>query len=154
MMVIYHCWGGAHSSVTAASIHLGILPADRVPTKEEFLRLAYFDRQRPQDHGKIFVLGVDEYGHKICFMGRRFYGEIVIRAIRGIGKVHHLDINQVLFVDAMPCVNFLMMLGGSVSRALHIIAIGRPVVIRGTQQSYNRLVQLVEKAKKDMGTNK
>ncbi|HBC94637.1 MAG TPA: hypothetical protein DCZ10_17500, partial [Pelotomaculum sp.] len=26
MKVIYHCHGGTHSSVTAAAIHLGMLP--------------------------------------------------------------------------------------------------------------------------------
>lgn len=152
MIIIYHCWGGAHSSVTAASIHLGILPRDRIPAKEEFLQTAYFDRAWPRDHGKIFPLGVDEYGHQICFMGREFYDDIIIRAIKGISQVYHLD-NQILFVDAMPCVNLLMMLGGSVSRALRLIAIGRPVVIRGTQQCYKQIVQLVEKVKKDTAVN-
>jgi hypothetical protein len=132
---------------------LGILPQDRIPTKEEFLQMAYFDRQWPRDHGRIFVLGVDEYGHQICFMGREFYNDIIIRAIKGISEVYNMDPDRILFVDAMSCVNLLMMLGGSVSRALRLIAIGRPVVIRGTQQSYNRLVQLVEKVKKEIAVH-
>ncbi len=148
MIVIYHCWGGAHSSVTAASIHLGLLPSGRIPAKEEFLHTKHFDRQGPGDHGKIFPLGIDEQGHQICFMGRTFYAEIIIRAIGGVAKLHQLDPNQIIFVDVMSCVNYVMMLGGSVSRALHLIAVGRPIVIRGTQQSYGRLVQLVNEVKK------
>jgi hypothetical protein len=31
MKIIYHCYGGTHSSVIAAAIHLGLLPEDRVP---------------------------------------------------------------------------------------------------------------------------
>ena len=148
MIVIYHCWGGAHSSVTAAAIHLGLLPSDRIPAKEEFLHTKYFDGQWPSDHGKIFLLGVDENGHKICFMGRTFYAEIIIRAVKGVAEVHHLDPSQIIFVDVMSCVNYVMMLGGSVSRALHLIAVGRPIVIRGTQQSYGRLVELVSEVKR------
>lgn len=151
MIIIYHCWGGAHSSVTAASIHLGMLPMDRTPTKEEFLNMQYFDRQNPHDHGKVVCLGIDERGHQVCFMGRRSYGEIVMRAIKEVGRVCQIDPGQIFFADAMPCTNFVMMLGGSVSRALRLIAIGRPVVIHGTQQCYCRLVQLVKNVKQKIG---
>lgn len=147
MIVIYHCWGGSHSSVTAAAIHLGLLPSDRIPVKEEFLHTKHFDHQWPSDRGKIFPLGIDEYGHQICFMGRTFYAEIIMRAVKGVAKVHHLHPSHIIFVDVMSCVNYVMMLGGSVSRALHLIAVGRPIVIRGTQQSYGQLVALVNKVK-------
>jgi len=143
MIVVYHCWGGSHSSVTAASIHLGLLPTDHIPSKEEFLELGFYDRQWNVDHGKIFELGIDEYGNQICFMGREFSGEIIERAIKGIGLIYGIAPQEIKFVDAMPCVNLVMMLGGSVSRALHLIAIGRPVVIKGTQQCYSKIVQLV-----------
>ncbi|MGB3963216.1 MAG: DUF3189 family protein, partial [Tepidanaerobacteraceae bacterium] len=35
MKIFYCCYGSAHSSVVAASIHLGLLPSDRVPTSRE-----------------------------------------------------------------------------------------------------------------------
>jgi hypothetical protein len=153
MIVIYHCWGGSHSSVTAASIHLGVLPTDRIPTKAEFMATGYYDQQLTTDHGKIFPLGTDEFGNQVCFMGREFCGDMVIRAIKGLGNIYDIDPHQIKFVDAMPCVNVVMMLGGSVSRALHLIAIGRPVVIRGTQQCYKRIIDLVESVKKEIANN-
>ena len=33
---IYHCYGGAHSSVTAA-IHARLIPENTIPTSEELL---------------------------------------------------------------------------------------------------------------------
>ncbi|HPZ72110.1 MAG TPA: DUF3189 family protein, partial [Peptococcaceae bacterium] len=32
MKIIYNCYGGAHSSVTAAALHLGLLPEARPAT--------------------------------------------------------------------------------------------------------------------------
>lgn len=150
MIIVYHCWGGSHSSVTAASVHLGLLPADRIPTGEEFMRIGFYDQQCSIDHGKIIKLGVDEYGNQVCFMGREFSDKIIIRAIKGLGALYGVDPNEIKFVDAMPCVNVVMMLGGSVSRALHLIALGRPVVIKGTQQCYGKIVQLVKDVKKEV----
>ena len=55
MIIIYHCYGGTHSSVMAASLHLGLLPQDKKPTGKELLALPYFDQQSGADFGKIFI---------------------------------------------------------------------------------------------------
>ena len=47
MIIIYRCYGGTHSSVMAASIHLELLPGDRKPAGKELLALPYFDRIQP-----------------------------------------------------------------------------------------------------------
>ena len=57
MIIIYRCYGGTHSSVMAASIHLELLPGDRKPAGKELLALPYFDRQNGADFGKIFYMG-------------------------------------------------------------------------------------------------
>ena len=43
MHIIYHCVGGAHSSVIASAIHLGMLPKTRVATNSEILSIPYYD---------------------------------------------------------------------------------------------------------------
>jgi len=43
LKVIYHCYGGAHSSVTAANIHLGLLPRERTPGYRELISQKLFD---------------------------------------------------------------------------------------------------------------
>jgi xylulokinase len=42
MKIIYHCYGGSHSSVLAAAIHTGRLNPERLPTGEELMALPYF----------------------------------------------------------------------------------------------------------------
>ncbi|HEX3010797.1 MAG TPA: DUF3189 family protein, partial [Syntrophomonadaceae bacterium] len=39
MKIIYHCFGGSHSSVTAAAIHLGLIEKHRPPSMEELMSL-------------------------------------------------------------------------------------------------------------------
>ncbi|MGI6037995.1 MAG: DUF3189 family protein, partial [Limnochordia bacterium] len=48
-----------------------------------------------------------------------------------------------IFIDTLPYVNSYMRLGGFLSRALGLVAWGRPVVIKGTQRAYPHLVRLV-----------
>ena len=58
MKIIYNCYGGAHSSVTAAAIHLQMLPETRKPSAAELLNLPYYDAQVGKDHGRIRFLGL------------------------------------------------------------------------------------------------
>ncbi|HCX78095.1 MAG TPA: hypothetical protein DG577_01645, partial [Firmicutes bacterium] len=44
--MIYHCYGGAHSSVTAAAVHVGLLARDKTPSRLELVSLPYFDAQK------------------------------------------------------------------------------------------------------------
>ena len=44
MKIIYHCFGGSHSSVSAAALHLGLLDRQRTPTEEELVRIPYYDK--------------------------------------------------------------------------------------------------------------
>jgi hypothetical protein len=41
MKIIYCCYGGSHSSVTAAAIHLDMLPLTRKPTSAELLSIPF-----------------------------------------------------------------------------------------------------------------
>ena len=44
MKIIYHCYGGSHSSVIAAALHLGLLAKDRIPNETELMAIPYFDK--------------------------------------------------------------------------------------------------------------
>ncbi|HWJ02080.1 MAG TPA: DUF3189 family protein, partial [Verrucomicrobiae bacterium] len=45
MKIIYNCYGGSHSSVTAAAIHLGLVDCGKVPCARELWKLPYYDSQ-------------------------------------------------------------------------------------------------------------
>jgi len=151
MKIIYHCYGGAHSSVTAASIHLGLLPADHVPGLKAFWEIPFYDRQENDEHGHIFFMGLDKAGNEIFFSacrGRPLVFENIFKSLAGIYKISP---EEYLLVDVMKNVNWTMKLGGYLSRRCGFIRIGRPIVTLGTQAAYLQLVDLVRKVIKTIG---
>lgn len=143
MYIIYNCYGGSHSSVTAASIHAGLLKDNKVPTPKELMNLPYYDRQIAKDHGFIRYIGRDENGNNIYITSKHnlsHYYETIMRSILCIMEIPN---EELVFVDTMPYVNWLMVVGGYLSRRLGLTTIGRPIVILGTQIAFFNFSQLV-----------
>lgn len=147
MKIIYCCFGGSHSSVTAAAIHLGMLSSTRTPTGAELLLVPYYDRQIAKDHGSFRYMGDDEYGNQIYIIGKHNLGRNFEDIIRQIAEIFGLDQTNFVIVDTMPYVNMTMMIGGYTSRRLGIVTIGRPIVIRGTQNAFFKLAAMVHRLK-------
>lgn len=142
MKIIYNCYGAAHSSVTSAAIHIGILPNDRVASKAELLSIPYYDAQVAPDHGRIRFMGYDKAGHEVYIASKHnlgsYYNDIMLKLLSLSGY----DKGEVVFVDTMPYVNLWMMIGGYISRRLGL-RIGRTIILYGTQRSYYRFADLV-----------
>lgn len=153
MKVIYHCYGGTHSSVTAAAIHLGILPEDRIPGQEVFMQLPLYDRQDTCQHGHVFFMGIDEYGHEVYLTARRSQPVILEKVFAGLVEAFGLLPSSYCLVNAMSQANWLMMLGGYLSRRWGLIRVGRPIVIMGTRFAYFKMVKLVKKIKDNLRAN-
>lgn len=147
MKIIYHCYGGAHSSVTASAIHLGWLPTDRLPGKEELEKTPYFDRPMDGDHGNIRFMGKDEFDNDIHVVGRRNASRIFENMATGLVEIYKLPVEQFIFVDVMPYVNWKMVLGGFTSRRLGWTWFGRPVIMAGVRYSYWSIVSLVQQVR-------
>lgn len=147
MKIIYHCFGGSHSSVTAAAIHAGLLQTSRLPTAQELIDLPYYDQQTSQDHGQLRYIGRDEFGNEIYIAGKRNLSNIFTRIMGDVAKVFGIDSNEILLINTMPYVNWLMVIGGFSSRRMKWIKFGRPIVIKGTQFSFFKFVSLVDTVK-------
>jgi len=145
LKIIYHCFGGAHSSVTAANIHLGRLPRDRVPRNEELTGQYLFDCHKITDTGKMIFMGRDIFGNDIYVVGRRSRPHLLYNVVSGLSEIFQIDKNSCILVDVSPCVNFTMKVGGFMSRRLGLITTGRPIVTWGTRRNYKRLLAEVEK---------
>jgi len=141
--IIYNCYGGSHSSVTAACIHAGLLKDSVIPSSKELLNLPYYDRQVQKDHGLIRFIGEDNYGNKIYITSKHNLAQHYETIMRSIACIMEIPNEKLVFVNTMPYVNWLMVIGGYLSRRLGIIAIGRPIVILGTQISFFKFSQLV-----------
>lgn len=144
MNVIYSCYGGAHSSVVAAAIHLGILPNEPIPTCRQLMSLDGFDRTDKADHGKVRHVGTDALGNEIYVLGR---GPAAREVERGCASGYMLaggKQKDLIFIDTLVCVNTFMRVGGFLSRRLKWIGVGRPLVLWGTRRAYRNLAQLVD----------
>ncbi|MFL0195013.1 DUF3189 family protein [Clostridium sp. WILCCON 0269] len=150
MIVIYHDVGGAHSTAAAANIHIGNLPMDRVPSKEELLNLPTFDKIEKKDLGRLIYIGTDEFNADVYTLARKYAPEIVIPAIIDMHSVLNKNTDELIIVDTKPTVNLLMNIGGYTSRKLHWVSFGRPIVTKGTQQAYINIVNLVKGVKNNL----
>ncbi len=150
MKIVYHCYGGAHASPTAAAIHLGILPLNRKPTFAELLKVPHFDSIRSWEHGKLFKAGVDNDGNEIYTMGRRNSADLIIKLIKEFTQLNEADPGLYYFVNCVQLLNPFMVTGGYSSRALGWVGIGRPIVTFGTILSFPILVRIVQRTIKEV----
>jgi len=143
MKIIYHCFGGSHSSVTAAALHLRILNRNQVPTTEDLMKIPYYDKTNDTDFGSIRFMGTDELGNDIYVLGKKSLGNRFSSILMGVAEILGKQ-DDLIVVNCMGLVNWSMKLGGFTSRRLGLVALGRPVVIWGTRRAFNQLVNLVE----------
>jgi len=141
--IIYNCYGGSHSSVTAAAIHVGLVKDNVVPTGSQLLNLPYYDKQLAKDHGLIRYIGEDENKNKIYITSKHNLGRNYETIMRSLACIMEFPNEKLVFVDTMPYVNWLMVIGGFLSRRLGIVSLGRPIVIKGTQISFLKFSHLV-----------
>lgn len=150
MKIVYHCYGGAHASPTAAAIHLGILPVNKRPTFTELLQIPRFDEIRGWEHGKLFRAGMDQAGNEVYTMGRRNSSELVIKLIKEFTRLCGGNPDEYYFVNCVQLLNPFMVTGGYSSRALGWVRLGRPIVAFGTILSFPILVRIVQRTIKEV----
>ncbi len=140
---IYFCWGSAHSSVTAAAVHLGHLPDDRVPTLTEVMAAPRFDQTPNNQIGTLFFMGNDDAGDEVYILGLgaqyNSFKYIVSEYLQMLG----LAPVDYRLVNCLPCVNLPTRLGGFSSRSLGAVWFGRRLAAWGVMRSYSNYVKVV-----------
>lgn len=150
MKIFYYCYGSAHTSVVAASIHLGLLPSSTVPDASSIEKLPHYDRTTSKEIGTPFFMGIDENKVEIYIIGmaseRRLIKNAILSFLQNIG----IDVNQeVMLVNALKGVNIKTRFGGFASRRMGLVRLGRPLTIKGIQENYYNLVKLVADVKQE-----
>jgi len=146
MKIIYHCFGGSHSSVTAAAIHLGLLSTDRLPTAEELMKVPYFDKTPGEIYGVIRYMGQTQDGHQVYVLGKKNLGRRMNRIFIGLAELLGME-REIVVTNTMPYVNVLMMLGGYLSRRWGLTFPGRAILIWGTRLAFPALADLVRQTR-------
>lgn len=147
MLIIYHCYGGTHSSVTAASLHLNQLPDD--PKVKDLLALPLFDKIRAAAWGRLFYHGNDENGNQIYSLGRGKHFNLIKAFFESLKTACNLNgfLDEIVFIDTFPCVNIKMRIGGFLSRYLGVVSLGRNLSAVGTLEALPKLRKAVFEAK-------
>ncbi|MEQ8201546.1 MAG: DUF3189 family protein [Syntrophomonadaceae bacterium] len=153
MKIIYHCFGGSHSSVSAAALHLGLLDRQKIPTEEDLVRIPYYDKTTDADFGTIRYMGTDDAGNDVYVFGKKSFSNRYTAVLMGIAGILG-EQDQLVMVDCMNRINWSMKVGGFTSRRLGLTMVGRPIVTWGTRQAFTQLVNLVEITRvKTLGNN-
>ncbi|MFW5648459.1 MAG: DUF3189 family protein [Candidatus Alkaliphilus sp. MAG34] len=149
MKIIYSCYGGAHSSIVASAIHIGYLPADRVPTRKEILNAPYYDQSPRGVRGTPIYMGTDEKLRAVYALGmgpyRAEYTKIAYNFAFQLADKNKKDI---YIVNVVPLLSPQVKLGGFMSRGMGIIKLGRFLTVSGIQKRYNLFIKLVEDVKR------
>lgn len=147
MKFIYNCYGAAHSSVTAAGLHLGLLPPERPASNRELLSLPYYDATTEPDHGRIRFMGFDPEGNEVYITGKRNLGNSYEKIMRAYLRIATGRDDQIVFINTMPYVNIFMVIGGFLSRRLGFNRLGRYIILCGTRISYRKFAMLADQVK-------
>ena len=149
MIIVYNCYGGTHSSILTSAVHLGYLPSDSIPSKKEILNTKYFNKLKYRDMGKLIFHGVDPDGNKVYTIGRGTSKALIPAMINQTIEIHKLyNFNEgFAYINTSGTVPIAMTVGGFFSRALKVDMIGVPLLARGAQSSYQKVIELAQKTK-------
>lgn len=147
MLIIYQCFGGTHSSVVAAYIHLEKLSMDSVPGARELEDLPHFDRMSRRQLGYLHYIGTDRENNRIFALGSAGNGAEIQVFFRESLPLWEIPLTEISIVNCLSQVNFAARMGGYFSRGLGLTFIGRPLVNLGLRMRYRGIVRLVQEVK-------
>lgn len=153
MIVVYHDYGGTHSTALAAAIHLSIVGGDgatSIDSRSLLSRVPYFDQVPNTCKGTVMRIGRDSDGNEVFILGRRGDADLAINTVLSAARLLGRCDSDILFVDVSKRINLLMRIGGFISRRLNLIPIGRPIVTYGTRKAFPSISQLVKKTKRTL----
>lgn len=153
MEVIYCCYAGAHTSITAAAVHVELLTSKRTPTLAEILALPDFDTTTQGQLGRVFKFGVDQQGNNVYVAALGPARQATLGALRLILHESGVSNQQILIVNALSCVSLRVRIGGFISRRLGLVNFGRPMCAQGIIRHFDCFERLVADARRACHNN-
>ena len=154
MKIIYHCYGGTHSSVLAAAVHLGLIEANPRLSKRELFHCPFFDSLNHAQIGTINRMGEDNYGNEIFVLGCKNAGSLVEKILPEFCRIFNLDNNTILMVSTVSSLNILLRIGGFLSRRAGLVTLGRFFLFLGARRAIKNIKLTVEKVKQKLRNKK
>jgi hypothetical protein len=151
LRIIYYCYGAAHSSVTAANLHVGNLPLERRPHPSEIMHQPLFDATADYEIGFLHDMGQDEANNRIYILGLAGGGAVMRQALLDFLGVCGLDTGRIRFENTLPHAGFSLRIGGYISRRLGLVWLGRPLCALGVWLHYGRFAGHVRRVRAETG---
>jgi len=145
MEVIYWCYAGAHTSVTAAALHLGFL--NMKPTITDIMALPGFDSTCSDQLGMVNKYGTDTAGNNIYIAALGPNRAVTLPVLNLLLEACGLSSDSYLLVNALSCIRIETRVGGYISRRLGYVRLGRYLCALGILRSFKCFMQLVETVK-------
>ncbi|MDI3508081.1 MAG: hypothetical protein PWP48_16 [Clostridiales bacterium] len=79
-------------------MHVGILPGEYVPTKEQALMVPYFGRKYASCYGLFIYIGIDEGYNEVYILGAKNNISVVKNELASVDDILHMD-EGVYYVD-------------------------------------------------------
>lgn len=147
-IVIYHCFGGTHSSIIAANLHLGRLPWQKNVSASQLFALPHFDQLDSKQAGLIYSHGTDEGGNLVCSLGRRGEAELAENILLSFSR---LLAQEIVLVNALAPLGSVARVGGFLSRRWGVVSIGRILLAKDCLRVYPRFLELVGETRSKLG---
>ncbi len=146
MKVVYSCYGGAHTSIVAAAIHLGFLSDKEVPSSQSIMKIPFYDKAENKNIGKPLFMGLDQNGHEIYVWGMGANRSACSNLIYDYANLMG-GRGPILIVNSIALINLPIRIGGFLSKKLKLVALGKPLTAMGIKKKYHRFVGLVGNVK-------
>ncbi|MGI6663494.1 MAG: DUF3189 family protein [Bacillota bacterium] len=137
-VVIYACYAGTHSSVLAASIHIGLLNEGC-----DICDLPFFDRRKLPDIGVPALIGKDRYGTEVYALGTGWVSHPLEQAV--------CDLVELIYPNVCLCIcavrGFLDLqarVGGFASRRFCLTFPGRQLIASSLRRKVPHLRRAVD----------
>ena len=145
-VVIYHCFGGVHTSVTAAAIHCERIPG-QVPLRNELEEISRFNTL-DAEIGEIHHAGYDRRGLAIKSAGFGSHGDQLLDGAILLLCLSGYNRSQIITRNTLSTAGIVLRLGGFLSCRLKFRRVGDPLVWWGIERSFSQLLDLVEQMQK------
>ncbi|MDP3486859.1 MAG: DUF3189 family protein [Bacillota bacterium] len=153
MEIIYCCYAGAHTSITAAALHVGLLDPSAKPTLSDILALPNFDTTSQGQIGRVFKFGVDQLGNNVYVAALGPARQATLSALKLMLQESGVRKQETLIVNALSCVSLGVRVGGFLSRRLGFVGIGRPMCAQGIVRHFECFEKLVVEARQASHNN-
>lgn len=147
MKVFYVCRTGYHTSLLAASLHLGKLSHNRVDAKEVY-SIPGYDKYKRVDIGKPYLAGIDDHSAEVYTIGVTGENHLMIRAAGELMAVMGVSPGAWRIVDTSGISSNWTFIGQLVSR-FHLNMLSKVFFYLGARKELPKLKNVVARTQKE-----